>query len=216
MLSVSVTDVGSGVPTSGIGLPRLYYRKGTTDPYVSTPCVFTAGSNYDCTFDYSLVTGGTVAAGDTIQYFVAAQDLASTPNVAVSPAGGASGLTANPPAASTPPTTPNGYSVIFSVTGTYTVDGVGGGGNFASLTNTGGIFEFINNNLVTGDVTINIGANLTSEMGTVALNEFASPHTITIRPSGAARTISGSSATRAYQAQRRRSCDDRWLRHNVW
>ncbi len=194
MLSVSVTDAGSGVPTSGIGLPRLYYRKGTTDPYVSTPCVSTAGSNYDCTFDYSMVTGGTVAAGDTIQYFVAAQDLASTPNVAVNPSGGASGLTANPPAASTPPTPPNGYSIAFSVTGTYTVDGVGGGGNFASLTNAAGIFEFINNNVVSGNVTINISANLASELGTVALNEFPSPHTLTIRPSGNPRTITGTNS----------------------
>ena len=45
-------------------------------------------------------------------------------------------------------------------------------GHFASLTNAGGVFEFINNNVVTADVTVNITADLLAELGTVALNEL--------------------------------------------
>ncbi|HXI23965.1 MAG TPA: hypothetical protein VNG71_08815, partial [Pyrinomonadaceae bacterium] len=60
--------------------------------------------------DYSLVTGGSAGNGDTIQYFVVAQDSAATPNVTSNPLTGAAGFSADPPAASTPPT-PNSYAI---------------------------------------------------------------------------------------------------------
>src|SRR5438128_1785406 len=83
------------VPTVGGGLPVVYFRKGTSGAYSSNQCSFASGGTYNCTIDYSLVTGGSVTAGDTIQYYVAAQD---TPgNVSVNPSAGASGLTPNPP-----------------------------------------------------------------------------------------------------------------------
>ena len=85
----------------------------------------------------------------------------------------------------------NSYLIANPVTGSINVDGVGGGGAFASLTNSGGLFEFINNNAVTGNVTINITADLTAETGTFALNAFASPFTILIKPTGAPRIVSG-------------------------
>ncbi len=74
--------------------------------------------------------------------------------------------------------------------GTYTV---GTGGNFTSLTNTGGIFDGINSTGATGNITINITSDLVGETGTVALNEVAGGFTVTIKPTGAARTITGSS-----------------------
>lgn len=188
-LTISVTDL-SGVPTAGAGLPRIYFRKGAVDPYVNTQCTFTGGSSYDCLIDYALVTGGGAIAGDTIQYYVAAQD--NLNNVSVSPSAGASGLTANPPAASTPPNTPNSYLISTAFTGSYTVDA---GGAITSLTNAGGIFQQINSGVVTGDITINIASNLTGELGTFALNEFAPGFTVTIKPIGAARAISGTNAS---------------------
>ncbi|HXU36937.1 MAG TPA: hypothetical protein VN937_11290 [Blastocatellia bacterium] len=76
--------------------------------------------------------------------------------------------------------------------GTYTV---GTGGNYPSLTNTGGIFEAINSAGTTGNLTINITSDLTGELGTNALNAISGGFTVTIKPSGAARTISGISTT---------------------
>ncbi|MBK9734936.1 MAG: hypothetical protein IPO92_08210 [Saprospiraceae bacterium] len=74
--------------------------------------------------------------------------------------------------------------------GTYTV---GSGGNYPSLTNTGGIFEGLNLSGATGNVTINIISDLTGEWGTHALNEIAGGFTVLIKPSGGPRTITGSS-----------------------
>jgi Calx-beta domain/Carboxypeptidase regulatory-like domain len=72
--------------------------------------------------------------------------------------------------------------------GPYTV---GAGGNYPSLTNAGGIFEAINLGGASGPVTINITSDLTGETGAVALNPIAGNPAVLIKPSGAARTISG-------------------------
>lgn len=180
VLNISVVDV-SGVPTSGVGLPVIYYRKNG-GAYASAQCIFVSGNNYSCSI--AAVAVGGVTTGDVIGYYVAAQDTAN--NVSVSPSAGASGLTANPPAASTPPTAPNQYTIVAAVNGSLNV---GTGETYTSLTNAGGIFEFINNNEVTGNITINITSDLTGETGTVALNQYASGNSITIKPSGTARTI---------------------------
>lgn len=181
-LNTTITD-SSGVPTSGVGLPVIYYRKNA-GAWASTQCSFVSGSSYTC--DIVAVAVGGVMTGDVIQYYVAAQD--SLGNVSVNPSGGAGGFTTNPPAASTPPTTPNQYTIVGSASGSYNV---GSAETITSLTNAGGVFEFINNSEVTGNITINITSDLTGELGTVALNEFASPFTILIKPSGAPRTITG-------------------------
>ncbi len=72
--------------------------------------------------------------------------------------------------------------------GSYTV---GSGGNYASLTNGGGVFEAINAAGVAGAVTVNIVSNLTGETGVVTLNPIAGNPAVLIKPSGAPRTISG-------------------------
>ncbi|WP_234111787.1 Calx-beta domain-containing protein [Chryseobacterium sp. R2A-55] len=72
--------------------------------------------------------------------------------------------------------------------GTYNVPG-----DYPTLTNAGGIFAAINAVGIAGDVTINIANNLTAETGTNSLNAFTGGYSITIKPTGAARTISGTS-----------------------
>ena len=152
-LAITVTDF-SGVPTAGIGLPVVYLRKGIVGAYSASQCVFVSGSAYNCTLDYTLVGG--VVAGDTIQYFVAAQD--NVGNVSVNPAAGAAGFTANPPAAATPPTPPASYLIATALSGPLSV---GTGGGYPSLTNPGGLFEAINNNVLNGNLTIDILSDLT-------------------------------------------------------
>jgi hypothetical protein len=181
--SVNITDL-TGVDTGG-NAPRIYFNKNA-GPYFSTACVLVVGTvtsgTWDCTIDNSLVGG--VVAGDVIRYFVVAQDTVG--NLASNPSAGFSGTNVN--TVLTPPTTPNLYNISFSVSGTYNV---GTSETYTSLTNPGGIFEFINGNVVTGDVVIEITSDLTGETGTVRLNQFASPFTVTIKPSGVARSITG-------------------------
>jgi hypothetical protein len=100
-LTVTILDA-SGVATGANG-PRLYYKKSSQPTYVfdSNPTV--SGNNYTFTISYANIGG--VSDNDTIQYYVAAQDVNG--NMGTNPSGG-SGV--NPPG-TTPPTTPNWYVV---------------------------------------------------------------------------------------------------------
>jgi hypothetical protein len=193
-LTVTITDA-TGVATGSLA-PRIYFKKSTDANYVSTACSITGGTaqngTYACTIDYSLVGGG-VSAGNTIQYFVVAQDTLS--NLAANPAAGFAGTDVNN--FTSPPTTPNSYQIVSTFSGSVTVDAAGA---INSLTNTGGLFDKINQGTISGNVTVSITSDLTAETGAVALNqtveEGAGNYTITIQPSGgAARLISGSNAT---------------------
>ncbi|MBE7477771.1 MAG: hypothetical protein HS131_13715 [Ignavibacteriales bacterium] len=111
-LTATITDV-SGV-ASGSNSPRLYLKKINDVSYVfnNTPSV--VGDDYTFTINYSAIGG--VAIGDTIVYYVAAQDVPG--NAGTNPAGGSG---SNPPG-TTPPTVPNGYLIVdVPLSGTYTV-----------------------------------------------------------------------------------------------
>ncbi len=113
--NVTVTDVGSGVPTTAPGWPNLYWRINTGTWSAVTPSAVN-GSIY--TFNL----GSGVVLNDTVEYYVVAQDGATIPNVGAFPSTGAGGFTSNPPAAATPPTTPSSYIITdVSLSGTYTV-----------------------------------------------------------------------------------------------
>ncbi|WP_234110990.1 hypothetical protein, partial [Chryseobacterium sp. R2A-55] len=81
-----------------------------------------------------------------------------------------------------------------SLNGTYTV---GSTGDFASLTNSAGAFEYLNTTGALGNVTFNIIEDLTAETGTNPINAIAGGYSLTIKPSGAARAISGTMASNA-------------------
>lgn len=113
-LTATITDP-SGVPTSGTGLPVLYWR--TNAGSYSAVTATSLGYN-----QYSFTFGSGVIIGDVVYYYICAQDGLTPPNVSCSPAGGASGLTYNPPAATTPPTTPSSYVITQAgLSGDYTV-----------------------------------------------------------------------------------------------
>ncbi len=218
--NIVILDGGSGVNTTTGTRPRLYYKKSTeANQYVGNTSTdngwkWVEASNTTSPFtfviDYSLLTSA-LSTGDVIQYFFVAQDLAATPNVAV---GGAI-LTTQPSSvaltnANFPATPFYSYTIAGSVSGTIQV---GPSQTFTSLTNTGGVFEYINNRVVTGDITILVTGDLTNETGTVALNAMqeegagAGTYTINIRPAtGVTATISGTNSSggllRFYSAQR--------------
>ena len=118
-LTATISDA-SGVATSGIGLPVLYWRTGNTGSYAAVSATWVSGSTYTFTFG-----GGVV--NDQIQYYIAAQDNAATPNVSISPSAGSNGNSINPPACSTPPTTPSRYTILSTWNGTYVIGGNGAG-----------------------------------------------------------------------------------------
>jgi subtilisin-like proprotein convertase family protein len=85
-----------------------------------------------------------------------------------------------------------------TVAGAFQVIGPQGGtinvpGTFPSLTNAGGVFDAINTAGASSNITINIAGDLTGENGGVALNEITGGFTVLIKPTGVARSITGSS-----------------------
>ncbi|MBK6365016.1 MAG: hypothetical protein IPF52_16605 [Saprospiraceae bacterium] len=102
-LIATITDQ-SGVPIAGLGLPVLYWRINA-GLYTAATGTSLGGGQYSFTF------GAGVGVGDVVSYYIVAQDGAGTANVGSFPSLGASGFTANPPLASTPPTTPSSYPI---------------------------------------------------------------------------------------------------------
>ncbi len=187
----TITDP-SGVPTSGVGLPTLYWKKitgGIGGSYIAVQGTSLGSDTYSFSF------GSPVSAGDSVYYFVAAQDAATTPNVFTQNAVNATGYTANPPAASTAPTNANGYKVVFPIASEIRVGT--SGADYSSLTNALGVFQAIKDGVMTENVTIKILTDLTAETGTFDLakwvEELGSDYTISIVPNdGVPFLISGS------------------------
>jgi hypothetical protein len=177
---------------SGANAPRIYFRKSTDVGYVSTQCMMTGGTaqngTYNCTIDYSLVGGGSVMAGDIIQYFVVAQDTVG--NLASNP-GGATGANVNTVTFSG---TPNSYTILTSISGN---KNVGAGGDYATLT---AAVAALNGAEISAPVTLTLtDATYPSETFPITINAnsgSSSTNTVTIKPTtGVSPTISGSSAS---------------------
>jgi hypothetical protein len=187
VLSATISDA-SGVPTSGAGLPVLYW-KINAGSYTAATATYISGNTYEFSF------GEGVVATDVVSYYVVAQDNAGTPNIGASPSSGASGFTINPPAVSTPPTTPNSYTIIGTISGTKTVGA--SGADYATLTLA---VADLNNKELVGALTFSlIDASYASETLPITINAnggSSATNTVTISPaSGVTATISGSSAS---------------------
>ncbi|MFN4121879.1 MAG: beta strand repeat-containing protein [Flavobacteriales bacterium] len=201
--SATITDNIAVETTPGLA-PRIYYKRSTdANTFVDNTSATngwkfiessSSTSPFDFSINYTLLFGGGVSGGETIQYFVVAQDVAATPNFAVN--------------AATFNTTPNSVVLTaanFPATGSINsylinvlsgVVTVGSGGTYPSITNAGGLFQSINNAALSGNLVAEIISDLTAESGLHALNEWvelgAGNYTLTIRPSNnTARTISG-------------------------
>lgn len=197
----TITD-NSGSVSGGANAPRLYYKKstdadvfgGNTSASNGWKYVTATGSGpHSFTLDYSIINGGSVSVGDTVQYFVVAQDAAN--NFASSPAfasGSANPLVQNVNGHGTV----NSFSILPGISGTKTV---GNDGDYTSLTSAGGLFAAINGAVPVGNIVVKITSDLI-ETSAVVLNEFSSnespssnPYTLTIQPDSAVmRTISPS------------------------
>jgi trimeric autotransporter adhesin len=191
-LTTTITDA-TGVPVAGAGLPVLYWKinSGAYSPVTAT---YVSGSTYTFTF------GTGVVLGDVISYYIVAQDLVTpTPNVGANPSGGASGFTVNPPACSTPPTTPYSYIIVGALCGNYNV---GAGQVYPTLT---AAVADLNLKEITCPVTFtltdaNYSAGETFPLVINAMAGASAVNTVTIKPAaGVAPLISGNSATSIFK-----------------
>lgn len=184
-LNATITDL-SGIASGG-NAPRIYYRKNAA-AYVSNQCGAPAGSVYPCTINNALIGGVTTA--DVVDYYVVAQDTAG--NVGANPSGGFSAANVN--SVTTPPTTPNTYTIAGSVPAAISV---GTAQTFTSLTGAGGVFAAINSQVLNQNVTVTITSDLVED-GTNALNQTSEDgvggYTINFVSDGPLRTISGAVA----------------------
>jgi hypothetical protein len=83
-------------------------------------------------------------------------------------------------------------TVAAPLAGTYTV---GTGGDYTTLSAAGGAFQALNALGASADITLNIISDVTTETGANGLNELPAGIDVLIRPTGAARSLSGASAT---------------------
>ncbi len=174
----NITDQGSGVNNAPGYRPRLYFKKKTDGNVIDyTNTTGTDGwkwvqanettTPYSFTIQYSYLKDGIVSEGDTIQYFLVAQDLASPVHVAFSPLEGTSGI--NVASVTTLPSEPKSYAIVPTISGTKYV----GGSNpdYPNLTGPAGLFQDINKKILNGSLNVIIAGNL-QEQGTHALNQW--------------------------------------------
>jgi len=182
----TITDLNN-VPRSGIGMPMLYWKKASSTTWTGVTSEFIGNDQFSFTFG----TGS--AIGDTVSYYIVAQDSIATPNLAAFPQFGAMSFSANPPYCE-PPTTPMMYSVLNAISG---VIPVGVGQEFTTLTDA---VNSLPNKEAVGPIVLELeDASYPSETYPITVQPMiglSATNTLTIRPRfGQNTTISGSSVT---------------------
>lgn len=201
ILSATIVDYGSGVNVNTGLKPRLYYRKykkntATADnfftindktvggwKYVEPATI--SGTTYNFTMDTSKLQNYT--QGDSIEYFVIAQDLAATPNISTNKLTvfNAVPTSVDLTAGNFPvKTLGNLFRTAAPFPATITVGAFGGA--YPSFTGTGGLFEALNGASINKDLAITVVSN-TYETGAVDLTSNAfqtGTYKISIRPAG--------------------------------
>lgn len=193
-LTATVTDVGTGVPTSGANVPRIWYSKNSTGTWYSRPGTLTSGNGNNGVWSFTITYSdmGGVALNDIVKYYVDAQDQATTPNIWYTLFEAAAPIHSSVTTQTTPPANANNYTIVPSYSGTYYIPS----GTYKSLTANAadGLFNVLNNGVITGNITVYIDGNIT-ETGAIALNQWAedcgSAYSLTILPDATTtRTIS--------------------------
>ncbi len=199
----TITDQIMGINNTTGTKPRLYYKKSTdanafaANTSAGNGWKYVEASNsvspYSFSINYALLRTA-AAVGDIIQYYVVAQDLATTPNVTFNTLVGSVGTSVGT-TGMTAPTTLNSYTIVASLP---TAISVGSGQTYTTLTGSTGVFNAINTKALSGNTVVTIVSDIT-EPGTVALNVIAHEEvagvTLTIKSDGTARTLSGSTTT---------------------
>lgn len=202
--TATISDA-SGINSTAGTKPRVYFKKSTnanslggTNDNTTDGWKYAEASNaaspYSFTIDYSLIFGS-VAAGDNIQYFVTAQDIAATPNVGIN----SGSFTAAPASVSLTvaafPITGliNNYNIANTIATSVTI---GAAGTYTSITGVNGLFADINARGLSGNTVANIIDASVTETGLYSLNPIANGclanYTLTIKPNAAGTVLTGS------------------------
>jgi hypothetical protein len=189
LTGVQISDVG-GMHTSGALAPKIYFKKAGTSTWYSNTGTLTSGTAesgfWSFTISSSTIPG--IATGDTVQYFIIAQD--STGNVTSRPGAGLSATNVN--TITSYPTTP-AYYTISVLNGVYTV---GAGGNFPTLASAVSAY---NNSCLAGPVTFSLTDASYTQTASLILNahpDASATKVLTIKPAaGVNVTISGAVAS---------------------
>jgi hypothetical protein len=119
----TITATVTAAATSGATMPRIYYIK-ISGAYVSSPGTYVSGTTYNFTISASALGG--LAASDVVSYYIIAQESSTGLGVISIPYAGLVATSVN--SVTTPPTTPNTYTVIAgpsAITGTTTLCAAG-------------------------------------------------------------------------------------------
>jgi hypothetical protein len=186
-LTTTITDA-TGVPISGLGLPVLRW-KINSGAWNSVTATSGGGSQYSFTF------GAGALLNDVVSYYIVSQDIVSPPNVGSTPLAGAGGFSVNPPACTTPPTTPYTYTIVSSLSGVYPV---GTGQVYPTIT---AAVADLNFKEVVGPVTFELwdATYSTSETFPLIIGPYAgmsATNTVKFKPkAGVTSTVTGSTTS---------------------
>lgn len=177
--------------------PRVYFRKNQ-GTWSSSAGVFVSGSTsnavYDFTIDHSALGG--LSLGDSVYYYVIAQDVAAGNINSRAPYVTATDVNT----VTAPPFVASSYIFNDPIPSTIYVGTGSGTPNYPTFTGVNGLFAAINNSTLTNNTTVLVQSNVT-ENGSVPLNKWlesgAGNYTLTIRPAdGAGKVeVSGTSTT---------------------
>jgi hypothetical protein len=184
-ITATITDAGSGV-AAGTLSPRLWWKLSSNSTYSSLAPTSVDEDVY--TYDLTL-TG--LAGSQVYQYYIAAQDSATTPNIGYSHFDGTSPVHVD---VATSPSTNNGAPGTITIFDLQPLSGVvyvGSAQTFTSLNANAstGLFYALQTRGLQGDLTVNITSDL-NESGLyytlTNIQEFCGTnYTITIQPSSA-------------------------------
>jgi hypothetical protein len=164
VVTATITDA-SGVPAASSGTePRIYFRRAApnTTAYFSVPGTLSSGlvtnGVWSFAIDYALLGG--IVVGDSINYYITAQDAVS--NITANPSAGFAATTVNNITGN--PTTPYAYNINYTLAGNYDV---GTGKTFPTLS---AAVKAYNSACLTGAVTFNLTDNNYSTSETFPIN----------------------------------------------
>lgn len=182
ILNINITDA-TGVPSTLGNEPKVYFKKSFAGTYNSAGAARISGSaqNGQWNFTIAASTMGGLSIGDSVYFYLVAQDSSLGNNLSSMPAGA---IGSNVNSITTPPTTLFSYRIVPGLSGTVNV---GAGQTYTSLTGVGGLFEAINNGSLNGNLTATITSDLL-ETGVNGINQInetgVGNYSLTIAPDG--------------------------------
>lgn len=188
-ITATINDLGTGIATTGANQPHLWWRRSAPSPtaWASVTPITSTGNGNNGTYAFEITINP--AVGETYQYYVVAQDEATTVNRWFSHFGANDPVHPSVSVQTTAAASPASFNTISQVplSGTVTV---GSGGDFPSFNaNPGGLFNAINTRGLSSDLEVLVISNINELANWTPLNahqEFCgSGYTITIKPNAA-------------------------------